>query len=271
MSVDWPMPDGVRENDEYAKYAEVYDLIYGARDSDEAFYLGDVEKSLEPGREVLEVGTGTGRLASKILRAGYRLTGIDASKEMLARARDNLSVFEGRARVLHMDVRDLRLDSRYRLAIAPFAVVAHLMTNEDRMTAFRRVFEHLEPGGLFVYDDMPGWLSGPTDGMKLELLREGFDKEAGMPVRLMTNTIDIADKPLSLRYDFIDWLRGERVVKRLVIRAVFRNISLEEELGLLREAGFEEIEVLGGFDGRAFDGEDLAKNERLVIRARRPS
>jgi hypothetical protein len=40
---------------------------------------------------------------------------------------------------------------------------------------------------------------------------------------------------------------------------------------LLAAAGFEQIEVLGGFDGRPFDPSNLAANERLIIRCRRPS
>jgi len=46
-------------------------------------FLGDVR-----GREVLDVGTGTGRAALTLARAGARVTGVDASGEMLRVADD---------------------------------------------------------------------------------------------------------------------------------------------------------------------------------------
>ena len=83
--------------------------------------------------------------------------------------------------------------------------------------------------------------------------------------------MDAAGEPLTVRYDFIDWLAGDEVTKRVVVRVVFRNIALDEETALLAAAGFEQIEVLGGFDGRAFDPSNLSANERLIIRCRRPA
>jgi ubiquinone/menaquinone biosynthesis C-methylase UbiE len=50
------------------------------------------------GRSILDVGTGTGRAALLLAAHGARVTGVDASHEMLAIARD-------RARAAHADVR----------------------------------------------------------------------------------------------------------------------------------------------------------------------
>ena len=51
-----------------------------------ADFVGDVE-----GRTILDVGTGTGRAALQMARGGARVTGIDASEEMLAVARQRAS------------------------------------------------------------------------------------------------------------------------------------------------------------------------------------
>jgi len=271
MSLDWPMPDDDQAGDEYVKYADVYDVLYGSREVDEAFYLGCARSELGPGGELLEIGCGTGRLSQRFLREGYELTCIDASAHMLAQARRALAKYEGRVRIVHEDARTLNLGRRFRLAMAPFAVVAHLLTNEDRYRAYRNVYEHLEPGGLFVFDDMPNWMAEPADGRSLEMHSSGRCPTTGHPVRLLCNSVDVADQPYSLRYDIIDWLDGERIVKRTVIRAVFRNIAMDEELAILRDAGFGAIELLGGFDGRPLDRTRPSSNERLIVLARRSS
>src|SRR3954453_10795319 len=43
-----------------------------------------------PGAHVLDVATGTGLVASELLRRGYRVTGLDQSAGMLATARERL-------------------------------------------------------------------------------------------------------------------------------------------------------------------------------------
>lgn len=268
--VDWPMR-GYAAGDEYVKYAAVYDVLFAALLDDEQLYLRAAESCLRPGEPLLEIGTGTGRLAERLLHAGHDVVGADVSSAMLARAREKLASFGDRYRAVEVDVRAMSLGRKFGLAIVPYGTIAHLLTDEDRRQAFRCVFEHLEPGGTFLFDDMPGWLGGKADGSKLELRRTGFDPVANMPVRLLSNAMDAAGEPLTVRYDFIDWLVGDEVAKRVVVRVVFRNIALDEEIALLRGAGFEAIEVLGSFDGRPFDRSNLSANERLILRCRRPA
>jgi SAM-dependent methyltransferase len=262
---------GYAAGDEYVKYAAVYDVLFADLLDDEQFYSKAAAACLRPGEPLLELGTGTGRLAERLLEAGHALVGVDVSAAMLDKAQAKLAGYGDRYRGVHADVGAMSLGRTFSLAIVPYGTMAHFLTDEDRTRAFRAVFEHLEPGGTFVFDDMPGWLGAPSDSSRLELRRTGFDPVAEMPVRLLSNTMEAAGQPLSVRYDIIDWLAGAEVAKRVIVRVVFRNIALEEEKALLRAAGFEHIEVLGGFDGRAFDLDDLGRNDRLIVRCRRPS
>ena len=269
--LDWPVNEPPRTGDEYLRYAEVYDILFGDIDDDAAFYLGCASSRLKVGGAVLELGTGTGRVAARFLGAGYSVTGVDASAEMLARSERKLGSFAARYRAVHADVRVMELEEHFALAVAPYGMVAHLLTDDDRLATFRRVHAHLKPGGIFVFDDMPAWLGGRADGSRLDLRRTGFDAVAGMPVRLQSNCIDVAGTSLSVRYDFVDWMDNGSVARRLVIRVVFRNIALEDELALLADAGFEVVEILGTFDGTPFDRSHLTSNHRLIISCRRRS
>ena len=266
--VDWPMGERAVAGEEYARYAAVYDVLFGELDDDAGFYLKIARDYAGPSGSVLELGTGTGRVAARFLDAGHEVVGLDASVEMLAVAKQKLG-HNPRFQALHGDVRTLRLGRTFPLAIAPYGMVAHLLTNEDRLAAFRTTREHLAPGGVFVFDDMPAWLGSHTDGTQLEQRRIGNDPMSGMRVRLLSNCIDVAGQPLTVRYDLVDWLAGDEVARRLVIRVIFRNIALADELRLLDEAGFSRVELYGDFDGHAFDRRDVTANRRLIVLAYR--
>ena len=269
MDIDWPPQQTNNPGGEYVRYAQIYDALFDDLNEDARFYAGLATRELPAGGEMLELGIGTGRLAEKFIHAGYKVTGVDVSAEMLAHAETRLAPHKGQYHLLKADVRSLSLGRTFSLVVAPYGMVAHLLTNEDRRAAFRRIYEHVEPGGVFYFDDLPDWMSGPEDSTRLELSKTGIDSVTGLPVRLMTNLMAVAGEPLSVRYDIIDWLKDDRVSRRLIIRIVFRNMELKEELQMLEEAGFEKVELLGDFDGGAFDSNHPRKNKRLIFCCRR--
>lgn len=270
MNLDWPPRDEPEPGEEYASYAEVYDLLFDDLDKDVAFYLDAARKHLPPAGTILELGVGTGRQTRRLLEAGYDVVGIDPSEPMLRRAAERLASYAPRGRLVQANAQAMRLGRQFALAIAPYGMVAHLHDDQERLAVFRNVHEHLQPGGVFVFDDMPGWMAGASDGSKLDLYRTARDPATDMDVRLMTNMIDVAGNPLSVRYDFIDWLNATgEVARRIIVRVRFRNIALADEMALLRQAGFEQIELLGGFDGRPLKLDDLPTNTRLILSCRR--
>ncbi len=270
MNLDWPPTEEPSPGEEYFKYAEVYDLLFDGLNDDVDFYLDAAASYLPEAGKILELGTGTGRLTRRFLDAGYHMVGVDSSGPMLERARERLAPYEARVQLNQANAEAIRLEQRFKLVVAPYGMVAHLFTDDQRLAVFRNVYRHLEPGGVFLFDDMPGWLAGAADGSALDLYRTAHDAACGMEVRLLTNMIDIAGQPVSLRYDFIDWLNAEqKVARRIIVRIRFRNIALADELALLKQAGFEEVDLLGGFDGRPFCHDDLSRNSRLVLRCHR--
>ena len=140
--------------DEIPDLPLIYDALplYAAR-SDIGFYVEEARRA--QGR-VLELGCGTGRVLLPIAREGFAITGVDASQKMLERCAAKLAADEPRVRErveLHRsDVRELSLDGRYDLVIAPFRVVQHLTSIEDQLRFLERVAVNLAPGGRFVFD-----------------------------------------------------------------------------------------------------------------------
>jgi SAM-dependent methyltransferase len=72
----------------YARFAKFYDAYTAGYDEDIPFYLDAVAGCKSP---LLEVGCGSGRIMLPLLRAGYDVTGVDISSEMIELARRKLN------------------------------------------------------------------------------------------------------------------------------------------------------------------------------------
>jgi tRNA (cmo5U34)-methyltransferase len=104
-------------------------------------------------REVLDLGTGTGETAHRVLalHPHARLTGVDESPPMLAEARRKLPPEQ---------VRELRVGRlQDPLPSGPFELVVsalaiHHLSAAEKRDLFRRVAEVLTRGGRFVLSDV---------------------------------------------------------------------------------------------------------------------
>ena len=101
--------------------------------------------------DVLELGTGTGETAERILGLypEARLTGIDSSPHMLAAARAKLG---GDPILIVARLEDPLLPGPYDLAVSALAV--HHLDAEGKRDLFRRVARVLRPSGRFVLGDV---------------------------------------------------------------------------------------------------------------------
>ena len=103
------------------------------------------------GRQVIDLGCGSGIWAAALLRAGYAVTGLDPSSAMLALARQ---VAPG-ARFIRASVYDF--DFPVCDAVTAIGEVLSYLppgakTAPSLPCLFRRVAGALRPGGLFVFD-----------------------------------------------------------------------------------------------------------------------
>jgi tRNA (cmo5U34)-methyltransferase len=101
-------------------------------------------------REILELGTGTGETARRVLEfhRGARLTGLDESPRMLERARELLPD----ASLVVARLQDPLPPLRYDLVVSALAV--HHLTPAEKRDLFARVAAVLPPGGRFVLADV---------------------------------------------------------------------------------------------------------------------
>jgi SAM-dependent methyltransferase len=119
---------------------------------------------------VVDLGCGSGLLARELVDAGYRVLGIDISEAMVEISRRRVPEAEFRVGSLFdADIPPCR-------AVTAISEVLNYLFDEEAgspLPLFRRVFEALAPGGVFVFDVLgPGQV---PPGTTASGFREGED------------------------------------------------------------------------------------------------
>ncbi|TRD19043.1 class I SAM-dependent methyltransferase [Palleronia caenipelagi] len=134
------------------------------------------------GHTVLDVGCGQGALTEALWQAGARVTGLDLSSALLARARRHLPA---EVTLLRQDVTEYRPEASFDLVISQFGV----MFFADDVEGFADLRRITRPGGRLIFASWSGaehnpWFSVPR---RLAVDRLGDvpgDPDAPGPFRL---------------------------------------------------------------------------------------
>jgi SAM-dependent methyltransferase len=192
---------------------------------------------LPAGSAILDVACGFGRVAWRLQRRGYRVTGLDASEVQLRLAAER-----------HPGPEYVRGDMRSPPA-GPFDAVINVFSSFgyfddplDDVAALAAWHRVLRPGGVLVMDlmhrDRVAYLHGKPP------LLEGAVREEGIT-------------------DWVEGIRTATVRYRDVVKTFrMRLYTATELVRLLRQAGFSDVEAFGGFQREA-----VSPQQRLVLRA----
>lgn len=128
-------------------YATVYGQTY------QALNQASMQAATEhaPGKKVLDVGAGTGRMTIPLLQAGYEVSAIDTSAAMLdvlvAKLNElglNAELFTGRVEAYE--------GGGFDLALAVFTVMSYITTNDEMDVFCKAISNKLRKGGRFMFD-----------------------------------------------------------------------------------------------------------------------
>ena len=149
----------------FGAYSRYYNLFYKDKDyPGEVVYVHELIQQHRPGaKSVLDLGCGTGRHALLLAERDYEVAGVDRSAEMLTVANSLLSTLnlhpstgdECIAPTLSFhqgDIRTIRLEHTFDAVVSLFHVMSYQTGNHDLRAAFATAREHLEPGGVFIFD-----------------------------------------------------------------------------------------------------------------------
>ena len=187
----------------YRRWASVYDALFGGVSAPGRRRAVEVVNAL-PGRDVLEVGVGTG-LALPHYAKNKRVTGIDLSADMLARARTRVEreSLGNVAALLEQDAEATGFaDAQFDVAVAMF--VASVVPNPRWLLAeMRRV---VRPGGTLLFVNHFAATHGPRLAVERAMAPAGralgwhpdFKTEALLPPEDLARATSISVPPLGL-------------------------------------------------------------------------
>lgn len=222
---------------------------------------------VEEGEPALDVACGTGRLLLPYLRAGLDVDGCDISADMLAHCRE-AAEREGLSPNLYAQaMHELDLPRCYRTVFVCGGFGLGSSRDQD-VEALRRLYDHLEPGGLLAFDVEAREPAAPE-------LRRPWGEPRGR--RLGSDGAEYALQGRVADFDPVArritrelraymWRDGELVAEEEHV--LTETFYMEHELvPMLEGAGFVDVEVRGQHN----DLPPTPEDDFLVYLARRPS
>ena len=102
---------------------------------------------------ILDLGSGTGHGMLIMLEKfpNAKVTGIDFSNKMIAASREKLKDFSGRIGLIEKDFNEIEFDKKYDVIVS--AITIHNSTHEQKAKLFKKIFDSLNEGGIFINGD----------------------------------------------------------------------------------------------------------------------
>lgn len=203
---------------------------------------------LTPGAEVLDLCCGVGRHALEFAKRGFRVIGVDRTAAYLDEARRRAEE-EGLAiEFIQEDMRRFARPKAFDAVINYFTSFGYFESEGDDRRVAANASESLRPGGVLLIEMMG------KEILARIFSERGWREEDGM--------IILEDRQVSPDWSKVHnrWIvlkNGERREVTLTTR----QYSAAELSRLLRDSGFERVDVYGDLSGAPYD----MQAKRLVV------
>ncbi|MFE2753654.1 class I SAM-dependent methyltransferase [Actinosynnema sp. NPDC059335] len=239
------------DDDLWVGFAEV---MFPARRHEEAADLvaGSPLLEVPAGARVLDLACGPATHVVPFARRGARVTGVDLSPAMLARARDACDRAGVTARLVQADMRRHVEPRAYDLIVNMYTSFGYFADPDDNLAVLRHAFASLAPGGRLLVDVLgkevlAGWVGRP----------QAVDVDGGTVY--MRDTI--LDDWTRLRTDWT-LVRGGAARHASIVSFLY---SAAELRAMFEAVGFTDVECYGDFDASPYDN----RARRLIVRGSR--
>ena len=256
---------------EYERFADIYGVWTATAPSAQANLRYYVDAYLDaPEGAVVELGVGDGRIAVEAARAGRAVTGVDLSPAMLrlCAARAAETGVGDRITLLQADFRTFSLPAPAALIALPYHSLGHLVSIDDKRAALRHIYDQLQPGGRFLFDD---FMVTPDaiDRMRRVQLRAEYATRDGQQVLLwVTSLVDTAAQTIRC-ITWEDIVAADGVLQTRTYRTLSLSwLEPDQARALLEETGFVVEACYGSFTRDHFD---VATAGEQVWVARKPN
>lgn len=205
---------------------------------------------------LLDIGCGTGTMSLLLAQAGYEVSAIDLSEDMLAIASERVQAMGFTVPFHAMSMSELQGFTDLDVAIIPIDSLNYVRDTEDVVKTLEGVYASLKEGGQLFFD-VHSTLK--TD----EIFLEGpftYDEDG---INYVWHT-DEGDAPHSVESAITFFVETESgLYERFDEEHYQRTYEPQQYFEWLQQAGFKEIEVTADFDHH----DDLDECERVFFRA----
>jgi len=250
------------QRDYHGISAQLYDSVQGG-DRDVEYYLRTIGPTPAT---ILELGSGTGRVAIPLAQSGHTVYALDNSPDMhqILCGKVPASL---RHRVVQVDadMRAFSLGLLFDFVILGLNTVFALVEAEGRRGCFRSVSRHLRPDGKFILDfSIPSACLMSNKSGRYDL--SVYQESPGQGHVVLTYNRYEAKRQLSILNFLILEVVDSKITAAYVTPAAEYYPSVGETRLLIESAGMEVTETLGDYDGRPFS--DTGEGHDVIMIAR---
>ena len=218
----------------------------------------DVEKLLKlvevPGKTVLDLCCGPGRISIALAKRGFAVTGVDRTAFLLDKAKERAKSANVQVEWIQEDMRNFLRPGAFDLVLNMFTSFGYFDNKDEDVKVLENMFTNLKPGGACVIDV--------------------FGKEMLAKIYQPTHSEAVADGSILVeRHEIFDeWtrIRNEWILikdgKAKTFKFHHTVYSAQELRDRLEKVGFHKVRIYGNLDGKPY-GLDA---ERLIAAACKP-
>lgn len=240
----------------YERFAEVYDELM--TDIPYAEYVEWIQSHApaQSYKNLLDIGCGTGTIALLLHQAGYNVSGIDLSEEMLSIASARMDVNGITIPLYAMSMDELEGFSDLDVAIIPIDSINYVKEEHQVIETLDRVFQSLRTGGQLFFD------VHSLHKMDETFLDGPFTYDNG-EISYVWHT-ESGEYPYSVYHQmtfFVQTANG--LYERFDEEHFQRTFANEQYTKWLKEIGFSHVEVTADW----VNNQPTEESERIFIRA----
>ncbi|HUV74824.1 MAG TPA: class I SAM-dependent methyltransferase [Anaerolineae bacterium] len=207
---------------------------------------------LPPGAKVLDLCCGVGRHSLELARRGFQVTGLDRTAAYLEEARRRASKEGLEIEFIQEDMRTFVRPEAFDAVINYFTSFGYFESEDDDREVVEKAYSSLRSGGVLL-----------MDMMGKEILARIFSERGW---REEDDMLILEDRQVAPDWSTVynRWI----ILKdggRREVTVTTRLYSAAELCRLLKECGFERVEVYGDLTGAPYD----IQARRLVVVAQR--
>ena len=180
--------------------------------------------------DALDLACGPARHSVALARQGFRVTGVDRTKFLLAKARERIAEHRVEVELVEADMREFRRPNAFDLALCVFTSFGFFPEDADNQRVLTNVVDSLRKGGVLVMDMMGkenlARVFNPTSSTETAVGVVYHRRKVVDNWNRMDNEWTVINDGRVTSHRFSHWIYSGRELAQMLTRAGFSAVSL---------------------------------------------